>query len=185
MEGNTLSFYLQLMWQSNGLVYIFAALEFIRGIFTKNRTVLLVSIFPLIYLPFISSFIVRNDRTFLPAIPFLFLLASSFLNFIFQQIKQFQFPKMRIPSWVLYGLLIALTLAIPSYRTITNSTKYFNAEDPRETSRKWIIDNVVKGSKIAFEAYSPFLEMDAFDIHAFNQIPENSPDLYIKTISII
>ena len=180
MEGNTLYFYLQLMWQTNGLVCIFAAMELIRGILTKNRGVLLIAIFPLIYFPFISSFVVRNDRTFLPLTPFIFLLASSFLYSIFRRIHQLQLSKKRSFSLVLFCLLIALALSIPTYKTIVNSIRNFNVEDARETSRKWIINNVPKGAKIAFESYTPFLDEDGFDIHAFYQITENPPDWYIK-----
>ena len=46
------------------------------GFVVHRKTTSLLSVFPVVYFAFISRFAVRNDRIFLPFIPFLFLSAA-------------------------------------------------------------------------------------------------------------
>jgi hypothetical protein len=46
------------------------------GLLQRSKSILLAAVFPVIYFAFIARFEVRNDRTILPLLPFLFALAT-------------------------------------------------------------------------------------------------------------
>ena len=77
MEGETLEFYLGWFRNFEGPVVLLAVAEIVRGIVLRSKPVILLSIFPVVYFLFINQFIVRNDRTLMPLLPFVYLLASS------------------------------------------------------------------------------------------------------------
>src|SRR5262249_9514910 len=87
MEGNTLAWYLNYLWQTMGFIVLLAVLEIFRAFQTRSRQMILLSVFPLVYFIFISRLIVRNERTLLPLTPFLFLLAASLLVYLFNRIE--------------------------------------------------------------------------------------------------
>jgi len=95
MEGNTLNWHLAYLWRVEGPVALLAVLEVLRGIYARSKQTVLLSAFPLVYFSFISSFVVRNDRTLLPLTPFLFVLASSLLVNLFRQTN----TRCRTPDW--------------------------------------------------------------------------------------
>jgi 4-amino-4-deoxy-L-arabinose transferase-like glycosyltransferase len=175
MDGDSLLFYLRLMWPSGNIMYIAALAEIIRGLITRSKQTLILAIFPIIYFSFISSLTVRNDRTFLPLMPFLFLLVASFIAEMYTLFAQ---PRLRYARIAFVGILIVATAA-PMINTVTD-TIALTREDARETARIWINANLPKGSVIAVETYSPYLEADQFEVSGFQKIIVNKPDWYIQ-----
>jgi len=154
MEGGVLKWYLRYMWLSAGIVYIFAALEIFRGIIVRNKELILLSIFPIVYFVFINSFVVRNERTFLPLTPFLFLLAASFLTTLIHMASK---PGVKpLKKWVVSGIVIlaAAGLCQPAAKTVWQTLR-LTMPNSRETARVWINNNLEAGAKIAIEPYSP------------------------------
>ena len=80
MEGDTLRWYLRYLWDTTAIISILAVIGIGWGVCKRSKNILLLAIFPVTYFVFISRFVVRNDRTIMPLIPFLFLLAAWLLG---------------------------------------------------------------------------------------------------------
>ena len=178
MEGDTLKWYLEYMWRTAGIVYFFAILEILRGIYSRNKPIILLSIFPIVYFIFINSFVVRNDRTFLPLTPFLFLLAASLLvNWMNKAGALREKERQKRYCSVVVGLAF-VSLMQPASGTIVNTLR-LTTVNSRETARQWIANDLPAGTKIAIESYSPFIEPSQFSIHASRKMINHTPEWYI------
>ncbi len=177
MEGGSLAWYLGYMWQTGGVIYILAALEILRGIYLRSKELIWLSIFPVVYFTFISSFVVRNDRTFLPLTPFMFLLAASFAVHLFDRVKA-GLKARRVVFASAMACLVVASLIQPISRLIADATQ-LTAVDGREPARVWIAENLPSGAKIAIEAYSPYVEPARFDVLALGMMIEHEPAWYI------
>lgn len=157
MEGNTLAWYLGYMWHTAAPLYLLALLGLAAGLRTDWRRTALLASFPLGYLAFIASFVVRNDRTLLPLTPFAALLASWGLAWLWGQRTRL---RRRGPRLALSALLVAVavvTLAWPATRTVVEAQRSF-ASDNRELARTWLEAQLPPGAHVALEAYSPFVD---------------------------
>ena len=176
MEGNTLNWYLSYLWRVEGLFFILALLEIGRGVYSRDWSTILLAIFPIIYFASISTFVVRNNRTLLIAIPFFILLAAQFLMFVYSWLKRQTF------WWRPYGiavllLIMAVTIAKPLQKTVASSQRQ-TIVDSRETARIWISDNLPQGAKIALESYAPFVDPRSFSVSYINKLTDNSLETY-------
>jgi hypothetical protein len=166
------------MWYTGGGLYLFAVLGVLYGSIIHPKETSLLSIFPLVYFVFICSFVVRNDRTFLPLTSFLFLLAAWFLIDVFDKFKALQTRPWRgLFLTVLAGLTIVV-LALPISRTIA-STRRLTTVNSRTTAKVWIDGNLPPGAKIAIESYSPFINPIRFSVQGFERMIEHEPEWYI------
>ena len=179
MEGDTLKWYLSYMWRTAGILYVLSILGILHGIYSRSKELILLACFPVVYFVFINTMVVRNDRTFLPLSPFLFLLAASFLEFLFSKSSTIKSKTWTNPSKIiLYGLVL-ITLIFPLSISI-NRTMLLTSTDSRETSRVWIKDNLPAGAKIALELYLPFVEPSEFSVQGFVRMIDQEPDWYIQ-----
>lgn len=179
MEGGSLVWYLNYMWQTGGIIYIFATLEILRGIYSRHTETILLSIFPLVYFGFISSFVVRNDRTLLPLTPFMFLLAASFLVHMLKEAGRLQ---LKVWRKILISTIVCISIAsliLPISKTVANAIQ-LTTVDSRETSRIWINNNLPAGAKIAIESYSPFVEPSMFSVQGFGRMIDHDAEWYIE-----
>jgi hypothetical protein len=163
MEGNTLQYYLGYMWQTGGILYILAFLEVLRGLVTRNKALITVAVFPLVYFIFISSFFVRNDRTFLPITPFAFVLAASFLIFLWQKAAEMRSKSLQVAGKVLVSGVLLVSLLLPSLYTVKESARWATATS-REDARVWIEQNLPPGSKVAYESYAPYIDPENYEV---------------------
>lgn len=163
MEGNTLIFYLRYMWETGGILYILAFLEILRGIITRNKVLITIAVFPVVYFIFISSFFVRNDRTFLPVTPFAFMLAASFITFLWQKVSESATRRRQVIGQVVVIALLLVSLILPSLYTARTSNMWATATS-RETARVWVEDNLPQGSKIAYESYAPYIDPEHYAV---------------------
>jgi hypothetical protein len=179
MEGNSLEWYLNYMWNTGGGLYLLAVLGILCGSILRPKETSLLLIFPLVYFAFINSFVVRNDRTFLLLTPFLFLLAAWFLVNLFDKLRTWQTRSLqRLFFTVLVSLAIA-ALALPISKTIAD-TRRLTTVNSRETARIWIADNLPPGAKVAIESYSPFVDPSRFSVQGFGRMIEHEPEWYIE-----
>lgn len=179
MEGNTLKWYLNYMWKTGGGLYLLAFLGVLYGFVLRPKETSLLSIFPIVYFAFISRFVVRNDRTFLPMTTFLFLLAAWFLMTIFDKLRKVQIASLqRLFPGVFAGLVIAV-LAFPISKTIAD-IRNLTTVNSRETARIWIDNNLPPGAKIALESYSPFVNPSRFSVQGFARIIDHEPEWYVE-----
>ncbi|RMG97452.1 MAG: phospholipid carrier-dependent glycosyltransferase [Chloroflexi bacterium] len=179
MEGNTLNWYLQYMGKTAGILYIFAVLEILRGIYSRSKEVILLSIFPVVYFAFISSFVVRNDRTFLPLTPFLFLLSASFLIHLISWVRELQSKGLRQLAITVVACLSIAGFALPISKTIADTVR-LTTVNSRETARVWINNNLPAEAKIAIESYSPFIDPSRFSVQGFKRITDHVPKWYVE-----
>ena len=177
MEGNTLSFYLKYMWETGGILYILAFLEVLRGILTRNKALITVAVFPVVYFIFISSFFVRNDRTFLPVTPFAFVLAASFIVFLWQKASELSNKSLQVAGKVLAVVILLVALLLPSLYTARTSAMWATATS-KETARVWIDENLPKGSRIAYESYAPYIDPEAYQVTSLAMMIDQPAEWY-------
>lgn len=176
MEGNALQWYVTHMWQTGAVIYLLAWVQIGYGIISRSPEKLLLASFPLIYFLFISSFQVRNDRTFLPLNPFLFLLASWLMVELWLGLTQKQFGK----GVHLAPTILCLSIVGFQFSQTLTSLSTIAGVSNRETGRVWIAENLPVGSKIALEAYSPYVEPTQYTVQGFMQLMANSPEWYVE-----
>lgn len=179
MEGNTLKWYLEYVWQTVGVISILSVLEILRGICLRSKEIILLSIFPIVYFVFISSFVVRNDRTLLPLTPFLFLLSASFIGYLISQAGKLQSKTWRKLTMCAIICLSIASFILPISKTLTGTIK-LTTMNSRETARIWINNNLPIGAKIAIESYSPFIDLSRFSVRGFGSMIEHTPEWYVE-----
>jgi 4-amino-4-deoxy-L-arabinose transferase-like glycosyltransferase len=179
MEGDSLRWYLDYMWTTTGLICVLAAIEGLRGVYSRSKEIILLAIFALVYLGFISGFQVRNDRTFLPITPFLFLLASSSLVYWFSRIGAFKARLARTLSLAVFTCLTLALLIAPALNTVSDAAQRMTA-DSRTTARNWIAENIPCGASIAIESYSPFVDPACFSVQGSARMIDHLPEWYAE-----
>jgi 4-amino-4-deoxy-L-arabinose transferase-like glycosyltransferase len=177
MEGDTLRWYLNYAWRTGGVIYILSILGIIQGIYTRSKEIILLSIFPVVYIVFINLYFVRNDRTFLLITPFLFLLTAIFLEFLIRKTSLVASKTWLGGSRVILGCVFLVTFVYPALITV-NRTIGLTSVNSRETSRVWIDENLPTGAKIAVEAYSPFVDPSRFSVEGFISMIDHDPAWY-------
>ena len=179
MEGNTLRWYLGYLWNTSGILYIIATLGILIGFIKYPKETGILAIFPIMYFFFINTFSVRNDRTVLPMLPFLFVLASWSVVYM----NQLLFLRLGTPKMATRLGVVTLTSIIiliqPVFTTI-KSTHSLTLTNSRESARLWISENIPKGSKIVLESYAPYLEPEQFSVTGIGRMIDHSPDWFIE-----
>ncbi len=175
MEGDALKWYVVYLLQAEGLVVLLATMEIIHGVLAKDKPLLLVSVFPLVYFAFISSFVIRNDRTILPLIPFIPLLAASWLIHLLNHTQSHA----RYSHWLVaaVGLVGLICLTISLRQSISNDIR-LTTVDSRETARVWIAENLPIGARIAIEAYAPYVDPHRFSVHISGRMIDHPAEWY-------
>jgi len=176
MDGNTLNWYLAYLWRVEGPVALLAVLEILRGICARSKQTALLFIFPLIYFTFISSLVVRNDRTLLPSTPFLLLLASSLLVNLFRQADTRRSNTRKLLIFAV-GVLAMASLGLPLLQTVKSNIQ-LTTVDSRETARIWIARNLPNGARIVIESYAPYVDPQRFSVQGFGRMIDRTSDWY-------
>jgi 4-amino-4-deoxy-L-arabinose transferase-like glycosyltransferase len=178
MEGDTLRWYLNYLWRTTGLIGILAVLEILRGVYARSKPTLLLSVFPVTYFLFISRYVVRNDRTALPLMPFLFLLSAALVVHLWGRANASPSRLWaRALSIALAGLTIA-ALILPASLTL-RETRQLTVVNSRETARIWIQDNLPPGAQVAIERYTPFVDPTRFSAYGVSRMIDNPPEWYV------
>ncbi|OQA16700.1 MAG: hypothetical protein BWY63_02664 [Chloroflexi bacterium ADurb.Bin360] len=149
----------------------------VYGAIRHPKETVLLSIFPVAYFAFISNFIVRNDRTFLPLAAFLFVLAAWFLIELPDKFRTLQPESLRKPALAILAGLALVALAQPISKTIADA-RSLETVNSRETARVWIDNNLPPGAKVAIESYAPFVDPSRFAVQGFVRMIENAPEWY-------
>jgi len=164
-EGqNALLWYAGYLLRAEGPLLLLAILEAGRGILRRGQRTLLFACFPATYMLLVASYAVKNDRTVLTIVPFLAMLAGPFLDraitFIQEKIDIRRRP--RIVSWLSVMVPVLLTLFWAAQRTIEIDTR-FTQSDVRTQATLWLESELLPGSRIVGEYYSPLLENSVHD----------------------
>ena len=160
-EGQAFFWYINYLIRYEGIITLAALFTMVIALIKKDKVVLLISIFPIVYFIFICSMQIRNDKTILPLIPFLHILSVIFLSILFGYISRLSSRKML--QWISLSVIILAILIIPIYRTTKKIISTIEP-DSRETARIWIAKNIPRGSFIALEAYSPYVNPQKYHV---------------------
>ncbi len=178
-EGDAARWYLEYLLNTTGPILPLALLGIVWGIASRSREVAIVSTFPVVYLPFICSFVVRFDRILLPALPLLFILAAVALFQLHGRLARSTSRVIRYISLATLGALALAAVVLMSARSVQNNLQ-LNTVDSRETARVWIAENLPPGAKIAIESYAPFVDPERFAVQGFVWLIDHTPDWYIE-----
>jgi 4-amino-4-deoxy-L-arabinose transferase-like glycosyltransferase len=179
MEGNALSWYLSYLWRIEGPIFVLAVLQIIRGALRGSKETILLAAFPIVYFVFISSYMVRNDRTLVPMLPPVFLLGSIFLVDLYEYVRE-RFSAIYKRLLIISSIfLLVVTITVPAWNTIRGSIRR-SAVDSRTTARIWIDANLPEGSKILVESYAPFLNTSRFLVTGVGRVIDYEAEWYLE-----
>jgi hypothetical protein len=178
VEGNTFAWYLGFLWGNEGFLVIVSAVEAVRLILARSKNGLVMLAFPAVYFVFINQFIVRNDRTILPFLPFLHLLAAMLMVGVFEWLlKSRRLPRQVVAAGFLAGG--ALIVAQPLQTSLAADIR-LTQPDGRDAARQWLEANLPDGARVALEAYSPYLDTRRFTVFGIDAIVDRSPEWYAQ-----
>lgn len=179
MEGNTPLWYLRELWVSAGIALPLAAGQIVRTLRERRREDVVIAGFLAPYLLFISAFVVRNERTLLPALPAILLLAAAFVAYL-ATVLPARLPT--IPPLLRRLLLGALALAMVAapLRAVVQQVAQLRTPDSRATARDWIARNLPADSVVAIESYAPFVDPSRFRLIKPERAIDHEPDWYFE-----
>jgi hypothetical protein len=179
MEGDSLSWYLNYLWRMTGGLVLVAVLVMLCNILRRSKEIILLTVFPVVYFVFISSFVVRNDRTALPLIPFALLLAAWGLTQAWTWVNRLEsMSRRRLAIAGLVGIVL-VGMCWPLAQTISN-TRQLTTEDSRETARRWIDKHLPAGAHIAAESYAPYVDPARFAAQGVERMIDHLPTWYAE-----
>ncbi len=178
MEGNSLVWYLTYAWQTEGPVVVVAVVGMLRAFVLRNKHRILLLSFPVTYFAFISFFTVRNDRTFLPAVPFLVVFGAMVIGEAWRAegriLRAFPFTSGRTVG--VFELLVGL--GIPLANSLTAGAQ-LQKTDERQIGNVWLEHNIPEGSKIGLKSYASFVSPDLYEVYGFSEIIDHDPQWYV------
>jgi len=179
MEGQALKWYVNYAWRLEGPVFVLAVVWILRGLLARDRTTQVVAAFPVIYFGFISSFVVRNDRTFLPLVPFLCIFSAAALVHVLHRCRASRHAVgCRAMRW-LGRWLVAVCAGVLLANTLRAGV-WLQRPTSRERGATWANANLAAGSKIAVESYGPFLSRDAFRVYGVKSAIDHPLEWYVQ-----
>lgn len=177
MDGNTFVWYWEYLRSTEGLVVLFGAFEVVRGLASRSKVTMLLSVFPVAYFVFINQFAVRNDRTILPMLPFAFLLGTMLLLWCSQSVGRWVGAS-RTAGQVVIGAIALVALAFPAWQMAINSRLREDGVRSREEASAWVSANIPAGAKVGLEPYSPYVDPQKYSVQAFGALIDQGPDWY-------
>lgn len=177
MEGDPLVWYATFLWTTTTLAPLLALVQIGRGLWQRSRPTLLLAAYPIVYFLFIIRFEVRNDRTILPIVPFIFLLAAVVLADLLALTARAGSRPARMAAAALAVGLLAATVVYPAALTLREN-RVLAGELSQETAAVWLAANLEPGARVAVGAYSPFVDPGIFDVAGFNSLIDNPPEWF-------
>lgn len=179
MEGNTLEFYVRYLLGQHGVFAFMGLLPVTSYIKTRNRNGLILASFALPYVLYVSTLRIRNDRTILIALPVLLIMAADFVHMVWQRMARSELFRFRRPAQAAWIAFVAIWLVYPAWQAVEQNIRSVTP-DAREYSRRWIEASVPTGTRIAAEAYSPFIDPERYEVTYFSALILNSPEWYVE-----
>jgi 4-amino-4-deoxy-L-arabinose transferase-like glycosyltransferase len=210
MEGEPVRYYLRTLWTVEGPVSVLAVLGLAFGVWARFKPIYVVAAYPSLYSVLIANLVVRNERTLLPVLPFLALLAAYFVAVLFDRLLVARplsallsgksslawhtraQPLTRSDSAPVYhgarqeqrALLICLLLVVivvaVPFWRTVDAARQITGVDSREMARRWIEPNIPHGTRIAVESYAPFVDPRAYQVLGVPQMRDHSADWYLE-----
>ncbi|MDE3091180.1 MAG: glycosyltransferase family 39 protein, partial [Chloroflexota bacterium] len=174
-EGNAFPWYLSFLWSTESGLVVAALIQAVRLVWTRSKSGIVLLAFPGIYFIFINLFVVRNDRTILPMLPYLHVLAAMFGVGLYDRLTQSR-RALALPG----ALATCLVLFYFPLQTSVASDIRLTQPDGRDTARAWIQSNLPSGTRLAQEAYTPYVDTRRYVVQGVYGIVDHSPDWYVQ-----
>lgn len=177
MDGNTPAWYLYRLWLTTGIASIFALAQIVIGWRQRSGLTIILAVFVVAYFLFICAFTLRNERTLLPIVPCIILLAA----ILAANLAAASDPVLRISPALRRVALAAIGIALfvaPLLRTMQEAVATTTI-DSRATAREWINSQLPEGSLIAVESYAPFVSPLRFKITQAERAIDRKPEWYV------
>ncbi|MBI3912751.1 MAG: glycosyltransferase family 39 protein [Chloroflexi bacterium] len=176
-EGDTVAWYLNFLASTEGLISLLALLQSVRILLKRDNSGLVLLSFPLAYYLIINFLVVRNDRTLLPVLPFLHLLAANLVMDILQWLRCRNSSR----RWITVSAfaLLLLTMLIPLSTAFAFNESLVQV-DSRFTAREWLNNALPPASRLAVESYTPYLDTLRYTIQGVDALIDHAPDWYVQ-----
>ncbi len=176
MEGDTLRYYAGLLAFVEGPATLIAAAAIVYGLARRSASMVILVVFPLVYLALILPLPVRNARTLMPILPFLFLLAADLVVRVADMAARAK--PVLASRGALAGLCVLLAL-LPVMQTLRAANAEL-AERPSDVARQWIDDNLPSGSRVLIEGYSPYVDPRRFTVFGVRTMGGEQASAFIE-----
>ncbi len=177
-EGNTLQYYLSILLSREGLLIFTALGAAVVYLVKRNRIGLILSAFAFPYFIYIARLRLRTDYTLLLIVPALMIMAADAVVMLWRHFTRA--PSQFADRIARIGLVI---FVISSIGYLAFQAAAFDIQqttpDGREYARRWIVNSVPAGTRIAAESYAPFIDPQAYRVDYFNGLRLNPPAWYI------
>lgn len=174
---DSLSFYLSYLYRMESVFVLLAGAFVLQAVVRRSRAHLFFSVFPVAYLAFIGHYTVHNDRTLLPVVPALWVMAA--VAFFVLLDWALRFAKHR----VVYGAIIAAALVAVLYvvgdetMSSINFARIISRRDVVDDAREWLDKNLPPGARVAIEPHGPFVDM-RFRVKGIPSMSAHPPGWY-------
>jgi 4-amino-4-deoxy-L-arabinose transferase-like glycosyltransferase len=174
-EGGALIWYMGYLWGTEGIVVLGAAISAALLLIRRVKKGLVLASYPLVYFVFVSTLLIRNDRTIMLIVPFLNLLAALFVVEAYEWLV-----RMSLRRAVVVALFAAVVVwvVVPSLQSAVAGDLGLAQTDGREAARVWIDRNLPAGSRVAVESYSPYVDTKRFTVDGEYFMIDHPPEWY-------
>lgn len=177
-EGNTLPWYTSFIWTTEGLVGIAAVVQAVRLVLNRSAKSLVLLSFPISYFVFINFFVVRNDRTLLPVLPFMEVLASlAVVDAVRWGVARFRTG--RREAAIVLTCFSLVFIAQPLLVSLAQDVR-LTQPDGRDAARLWLESNLPANSRVMEESYSPYIDTSRYLVQGVFGMIDHSPDWYSR-----
>jgi hypothetical protein len=128
---------------------------------------------------YVSALRVRNDRTILFAVPVLLIMAADLLYTIWRRASGSKSLHLKRFGQLGLALFASISIFYLAQQSVAQNIAQ-TTPDAREYARQWIETNVSTETRIAAEAYSPFMDPEQYKVSYFPYLIDNSPAWYVE-----
>jgi len=169
--------YLYSVGLSSKLLAIVGLLGTLSAIFRHKKRDIIILSFPFSYLVFLCFFKCCFTRSLIPILPFIALLGAGFVVKSVEIIsKKLAFGQ---SSSNILLILLSLAILIIPLKKVVLLDQRIAQKGTRVESMEWINTNLPRGSKIAFEGYSPPVSDELFETYSIETLIIHDLDWYL------
>jgi 4-amino-4-deoxy-L-arabinose transferase-like glycosyltransferase len=165
MEGAAPLYYALSLLEHEGFVFPLALAAAVLAVLRRSKPLLLVVGLVVPYLLIIGSIQVRNERTLVPIIPLLFVLAAEAVRWFFAHERAVALAHRPALRFIVCAALVVWPLSVSMYQSARATSL-----DSRQTARKWIVKKLPRRARVAVDAYSVYVDPRRYKVKGFYSI---------------
>jgi len=141
----------------------------------RQGATLVLGSFMVIYASFISTFVVRNDRTALPLLPCMFVFAAAHIGWLADRASR---NASYARAWAGRAVLVGSLLVIPIMR-LPATAPPGDSLAMHAAAREWVAHHVATDAPVVVESYGPYLDPQRFTVLGIGSIIQHDPQWYV------